>query len=64
MFYLLILLDQSYHLLVQSFMNGNARKIEGVSASKTSKFRCKITEDAKVRTQIQGISNTDLMAFQ
>jgi len=31
-------------------MNGNVCKIEGVSASKTSKFGCTITEDAKVRT--------------
>jgi len=32
-------------------MNGNAHKIEGVSASETSKFGCTVTEDAKVRTR-------------
>jgi len=36
-------------LLAESFTNGNARNIEGVSAGETSKFKCKITENAKVR---------------
>jgi hypothetical protein len=31
-------------------MNGNAPKIEGVSAGETLKFGCTIAEDAKVRT--------------
>jgi hypothetical protein len=43
------LLEQSKHLLVESFTNGNARKIEGVPAGKTSKFECTIMENAKVR---------------
>jgi hypothetical protein len=30
-------------------MNGNARKVEGVSTRKTSKFECTIMENAKVR---------------
>jgi len=36
-------------LLVESVTNGNAHKIEGVSASKTSKFEYTIIEKAKVR---------------
>ena len=48
-FYWLISLEQSKHLLVKSFMNGNARKVEGVSTRKTSKFECTIMENAKVR---------------
>jgi hypothetical protein len=31
-------------------MNGNAHKIKGVSSSKTSKFKCTIVVNAKVRT--------------
>jgi hypothetical protein len=31
-------------------MKGNACKIEGITAGKTSKFGCTIAEDAKVRT--------------
>jgi len=31
-------------------MNGNAHKIDGVSAGETSKFKCTITEKANVRT--------------
>jgi hypothetical protein len=37
-------------LLVESFSDGNARKIKGVSAGKTSKFECTSAENAKVRT--------------
>jgi len=37
-------------LLVENFMNGNARKIDGVSASETSKFKCTVMESAIVRT--------------
>jgi membrane protein YdbS with pleckstrin-like domain len=33
-----------------SFTSGNAHKIEGVSASETSKFKCTIAENAEVRT--------------
>jgi hypothetical protein len=33
-------------------MNENACKIEGVTISETSKFRCTVAEDAKVRTCI------------
>jgi hypothetical protein len=43
-------LDQSQHLLAESFTNGYAHKTEGVSANETSKFKCTIIENAKVRT--------------
>jgi len=38
-------------LLAKSFTNGNAHKIDGVSVGETSKFKCTITENAKVRTR-------------
>jgi len=50
MFYWLILLNQSKHYFVASFTSENAHKIEGVSASETSKFKCTIAENVKVRT--------------
>jgi hypothetical protein len=51
MFCRLISLDQSLLLLVENFKNGNVRKIKGVSASETSKFKCSIAEKAKVGTR-------------
>jgi hypothetical protein len=42
-------LDQSYHLIVNSFTYRNAHKITGISAVNTSKFKCTIVENAKVR---------------
>jgi hypothetical protein len=52
-------------LLAESFASGNAHKIEGVSTGEISKFKCTITENAKVKTsKFKGNGNTDLMAFQ
>jgi hypothetical protein len=36
-------------LLLKSFTNGTACKIEGVSAGKTAKFYCTIAVNAKVK---------------
>jgi hypothetical protein len=41
-------------LLVRSFTNGNARKIEGVSAGETSKLKYTVAECKSEDTEIQG----------
>jgi len=58
------LLDQSQHLTVNSFTYGNAHKIMGISAISTSKFRCTIVENAKMRMhKFRDILTLILMPF-